>query len=87
MKKHILKYYVSIDSFAKLLDVDPALVKKAIDKGMVKVYLVGMNQYEMIDIKKYIHFDFSQSHVPPTKFMVWYTKYFRRSKRAGTIKI
>ena len=77
MKKHVLKYYVSIESFALLLDVDPALIRRAIQLGAVHVYLIGMNQYEMIDMRKYIDFNFNAAK--PVKRAIWWKRWLGRN--------
>lgn len=78
MEKHLLKHHLAIYSFAKFKHVTIKAVEEASDRGEIEICLVGMNQFKLIDMRKYMDFEFNPSQQRSKKTRLWLVRLIDR---------
>lgn len=71
MEKHLLKDHLAIYNFAKFKHVTIKAVEEASERGEIEICLIGMNKFKLIDMRKYMDFEFNPSPPRPSKFGLW----------------
>jgi hypothetical protein len=72
MKRHLLKSHVTIMDYAKYKQVYPSRVYEAIRAGKIKPDKIGQSGIQMLDLKKYGSYQFSEKNVDKETLKQWF---------------